>query len=347
MISDPESPEALAWAELQRRGTLRPRYLQGLEEEIAAELARCFDPFIFEQAIRPYGAIVAREMPHLARLGRIVDTTGLTPDVVRSLADGQSTFVLVVKDEPLQLLLTDERIDTEQDYASHAAWVDGLIICNNAEGTVRIVTVSSVTVVQGRRWIAKDLVFEAAEDIMEVVPASDSEVVRRLLEVTHHRLSPHRIGATLLYLLEETPRLTKRRDDGIPLEMLGVSVLNEAEESVLLHQVRYRDGAVLIARGGRLLASNVILRPTKASEQAVPPIGGTRHTSAARHTYDCPDVLAFVVSIDGPVTVFSDGLRIAQLKTTTPLVRPKTFERIAELCALRRAERGKGSRSDV
>ena len=83
---------------------------------------------------------------------------------------------------------------------------------------------------------------------------------------------------------------------------------------MLLHQVRYRDGAVLIDRDGRLLASNVILRPTKASEQAVPAMGGTRHTSAARHTYDCPDVLAFVVSIDGPVTVFSDGLRIADLK---------------------------------
>ena len=176
---------------------------------------------------------------------------------------------------------------------------------------------------------------------MEVVPASDGEVVRRLLEVTHHRLSPHRIGATLLYLLEDPPRPTKRRDDGISLEVLGVSVLNEAEEPVLLHQVRYRDGAVLIDRGGRLLASNVILRPTKASEQAVPPMGGTRHTSAARHTYDCPDVLAFVVSIDGPVTVFSDGLRIAQLRATMPLVSPKTSERIAELCALRRAERGK------
>jgi hypothetical protein len=52
-------------------------------------------------------------------------------------------------------------------------------------------------------------------------------------------------------------------------------------------------------------------------------------------------VLAFVVSIDGPVTVFSDGLRIAQLKATTPQVTPKTPERIAELCALRRAERRK------
>ncbi len=341
MISDPESAEALAWAELQRRGSVRSRYLQGLEEEIAAELARCFDPFIFEQAIRPYGAIVAREMPHLPRLGRVINTTGLTADVIRSLADGRSTFVLIVKGEPPQLLLMDERMDTDQDYASRAAWVDGLIICNSADGIVRIVTVSSVTLVEGRRWIAKDLVFEAAEDIMEVAPASNAEVVRRLLEVTHHRMSPHRIGATLLYLLEKTPRPTKRRDEGIWIEPLGVSVLNESEEPLLVHQVRYRDGAVLVDREGRLLASNVILRPTKASEQAVPPIGGTRHTSAARHTYDCPDVLAFVVSIDGPVTVFSDGLRIAQLKATRPLIAPKTPERIAELCALRRAERRK------
>jgi DNA integrity scanning protein DisA with diadenylate cyclase activity len=341
VIADPESPEALAWAELQRRGSIRPQYVQGLEEEIAGELARCFDPYVFEQAIRPYGAIVAREMPHLERLGRVIDTAGVAEDVIRSLADGQSTFVLVVKGEPLRLLLTHERMDTDQDYASHAAWVDGVIIGNDVDGTVRLVTVSSVTLVEGRRWIEKNLVFEAAEDIMEVVPASNSEVIRRLLEVTHHRISPHRIGATLLYLLEDTPRSTKRRDEGISLVSLGVSVLNDSEEPLLLHQVRYRDGAVLIGRRGQLLASNVILRPTKASEQAVPAMGGTRHTSAARHTYDCPDVIAFVVSIDGPVTVFSDGLRIAQLKATRPLVAPKTPERIAELCTLRRAERGK------
>ena len=320
---------------------MRPRYLEGLEEEIAAELARCLDPFVFEQSIRPYGAIVAREMPHLARLGRVVNTTGLPSDVIRSLADGQSTFVLVIKGEPLQLLLTDERMDTDQDYASHAAWVDGLIICNNANGLVRVVTVSSVTLVEGRHWIAKDLVIEAVDDVMEVVPACDSEVIRRLLEITHHRISPHRVGATLLYLLDEGARGSRRRDEGISLVPLSMSVLNESEEPILLHQVRYRDGAVLIDRGGRLLAANVILRPTKASELAVPPMGGTRHTSAARHTYDCPDVLAFVVSTDGPVTVFSDGLRIAELKAAMPPVAPKTPERIAELCALRRTQRGR------
>ena len=63
---------------------------------------------------------------------------------------------------------------------------------------------------------------------------------------------------------------------------------------------------------------------------------GTRHTSAARHTFDCPDVLAFVVSADGPVTVFSDGQRIADLKLRDPFA-AKTAQTIEALVALRRA----------
>ena len=343
MMPDAETPELLAWAELQRRGSIPPRYLKGLQDEISAELSRCLDPFVHEQYIRPYGAIVARETPHLDRLGKLVPTEGLGPDVVRSLADGHHSVVLNVKGEPLRLLLLNESMDTDQDYASHAVWVDGVIICNDAKGIVRIVTDSSVTLVEGRRWIAKDLVFEAAEDIVYVVPASDIHVVRRLLELTRHRISPHRVGATLLYLLEDHPRPTKRRDDGVALGALGLSVLNESEEPLWLHQVRYRDGALLIGHQGRLLAANVILRSSRSSERAVPPTGGTRHTSAARHTYDCPDVLAFVVSTDGPVTVFSDGQRIAELRVADPPVPPKTPERIAELIALRRAERASSS----
>jgi hypothetical protein len=338
-VHEPETPESLAWAELQRRGSIRPRYLKELRDEVSAELARCLDPFIHEQYIRPYGAIVSRETPHLDRLGKLVPTDGLDADVIRSLADGRHSVVLNVKGEPPRLLLLNESMDTDQDYASHAVWVDGVIICNDANGNVRIVTDSSVTLVEGRRWIAKDLVFEVAEDIVDVVPASDIHVVRRLLELTHHRISPYRVGATLVYLLQDRVRPTKRRDVGVALAALGLSVLNETDEPLWLHQVRYRDGALLVGHQGRLLAANVILRSSRASEQAVPSIGGTRHTSAARHTYDCPDVLAFVVSTDGPVTVFSDGKRIAELKVANPPVPPKTPARIAELTALRRAER--------
>jgi len=335
-MSDAESPESLAWAELQRRGSIRPRYLRNLEDEVSSELARCLDPFVHEQDIRPYGAIVAREMPHLDRLGRIVDTAGFSREVIRSLADGRHSLVLVVKGLPPQLLLLHERMDTDQDYASHAVWVDGVIICNDGAGTVRIVTDSSVTMVEGRRWMVKDLVYEAVDDIVQVVPAADGGVVRRLLELSHHRISPNKFGATLLYQLTAQPVTLRRRDEGIDVTALDLSVLSRADEPLLLHQARYRDGALIVGRDGRLLAVNVILRPTRASEQAVPTIKGTRHTSAARHTYDCPDVLAFVVSTDGPVTVFCDGQRIADLKR---VAFRKTIETITGLAAERRAER--------
>jgi len=304
----------IAWAELERRGSINPRYLNGIEAEIAAELARCFDPVIHEQDVRPYGAIVARERPNLEQLGRLLPTDGLADDIIHSLADGRQTLAVVVTDHPTELLLLTEPMDTEQDFASHAVWVDGVIISNDNRGVVRIITDSSITVVQGRRWMTKDLVYEAAEDIMQIVPSADPRVVRKLLELTHHRISPARIGTTILYRLGDAGAATKGRDAGVSLARVGLSVLDDGEHPILVHLARYHDGALLVGRDGRLEAVNVIMRPSSASERAVPAMKGTRHTSAARHSHDCPDVLAFVVSIDGPVTVFSGGQRVADLK---------------------------------
>src|SRR5918911_4706237 len=148
-----DCPESLAWAELQRRGSIRDRYVRGLHDEIAAELSQCLYPLVHEQAIRPYGVFVCREMPHVDRLGRVVNTDAVAPEVVRSLADGRHSVVLVVKGEPPRLLLLHETLITEQDYASHALWIDGVIICNDRKGVVRIVTDSSITSVEGRRWL--------------------------------------------------------------------------------------------------------------------------------------------------------------------------------------------------
>src|SRR5262249_52530401 len=143
-----DTPEALAWAELQHRGHIHPEHLEDLEREIAMELAHCFDPIVHEQDIRPYGAIVAREVPHVDRWRRVMLANGLPRDVLRSLADGRHTLLLVVKGHAPQLLALDDRVDTDQDYASHAVWVEGVIICNDRHGAVRIVTTSSVTLVE-------------------------------------------------------------------------------------------------------------------------------------------------------------------------------------------------------
>src|SRR5690348_7951176 len=95
-----DPPAALAWTELQRRGSIRPRYLKDLRDEVADELARCLDPVVHEQSVRPYGALICREIPHLEHLGRLLPVDGLAPDVLRSLADGRHSLMLVVKGRP-------------------------------------------------------------------------------------------------------------------------------------------------------------------------------------------------------------------------------------------------------
>ena len=68
MTRELETPESLAWGERRRRGSIPPRYLKNLQREVSRELARCLDPAMHEQVIRPYGAIVCRETPQLERI---------------------------------------------------------------------------------------------------------------------------------------------------------------------------------------------------------------------------------------------------------------------------------------
>lgn len=319
-----ESAEALAWAEFQRHASVGRKYLRGLERQFAMELARCLNPYIHERRVRGYGAMVVREVPELTHLGRLAETAGMSPDLLRSCADGRKAVSLVAGDGPPRLLVFDEEVDTDQDYATRAAWLEGLIVANDESGVVRIVTDASVTLVEGRRWLSKDLVFEAAEEVIGVVPAANPAIVRRLLELCHHWASPEKVGTILLYLLsdvsETEPHWALHRTSGVDLQSLGLSIEHESDRPLIQHQLKHRDGATVFGRDGRLTRVNVILEPTLGSIRAVREHTGTRHLSAARHTYDRPDVLAFVVSVDGPVTVFSDGRMISELKMRDSLL---------------------------
>jgi DNA integrity scanning protein DisA with diadenylate cyclase activity len=58
---------------------------------------------------------------------------------------------------------------------------------------------------------------------------------------------------------------------------------------------------------GTLCQLGVRLVPSLDAEDRVDPLGGTRHTSARRYSYDDPSALVVVISEDGPVTVFREG----------------------------------------
>jgi DNA integrity scanning protein DisA with diadenylate cyclase activity len=51
----------------------------------------------------------------------------------------------------------------------------------------------------------------------------------------------------------------------------------------------------------------VRLVPSTAAEENVEALGGTRHTSGRRYSYDDPRATVIAVSEDGPVSVLRNG----------------------------------------
>jgi DNA integrity scanning protein DisA with diadenylate cyclase activity len=47
--------------------------------------------------------------------------------------------------------------------------------------------------------------------------------------------------------------------------------------------------------------------PSTVAEEQVEPLGGTRHTSGRRYSYDDPTATVIAVSEDGPVSVLRNG----------------------------------------
>jgi hypothetical protein len=74
------------------------------------------------------------------------------------------------------------------------------------------------------------------------------------------------------------------------------------------------DRAVELGPSGELLRAGVALLGSREAHELVPTLGGTRHTSARRFSFDAPDSIVFVVSESGPVTVFADGGVEAQVR---------------------------------
>ena len=71
------------------------------------------------------------------------------------------------------------------------------------------------------------------------------------------------------------------------------------------------DLATLVSVDGTVTQFGVGLRSSEESEAAVHLDAGMRHRSAARYTWDHHHTVAFVVSEDGPVTLFRRGSNIA------------------------------------
>ena len=129
-------------------------------------------------------------------------------------------------------------------------------------------------------------------------------MLEALLEFAVHDLGSLGIGALLIYRpgAGPGPPVEERLPTPPTLRIGRASHL-----APLRHALAQIDGAVVFDADGVLRQLGVRLVPSKASEETVEALGGTRHTSGRRYSHDDPFATVIVVSEDGPVTVLRNG----------------------------------------
>ena len=96
---------------------------------------------------------------------------------------------------------------------------------------------------------------------------------------------------------------------GAAVEIPRLDLSHRAHFAALLNALSQYDRAALVDPGGTVSTVGVQLRSSERS-RTLGPYLGTRHTSALRFTADEPSTLVFVVSSNGPLSVFCRGERL-------------------------------------
>ena len=181
---------------------------------------------------------------------------------------------------------------------------EATIVQRHPAGTVRVVGPSGVHRWQGISWHHEPPVASWLEALTADSAEGDPAVLKAMLVFAVHDLGSLGIGALLVYRpdSEPGPPVEERLPEPPPLRVRQASHL-----APLRHALAQIDGAAIFDGEGILRQLGVRLVPSKASERTVDAMGGTRHTSGRRYSYDDRHATVIAVSEDGPVSVFRSG----------------------------------------
>ena len=228
--------------------------------------------------------------------------------VARLFADGLSSFLLRRSDGADEWMVFDRPAGSERDLVVLAELFDATIVQRHPAVGVRVVGSFGVLRWRDFRWHHEP----PARSLMHAVVTDDEhgapEVIEDLLKFAIHDLGSLRIGALLIYrpAADPGPTVEQRLPTPPPLRIRTPSQL-----APLRHALAQVDGAAVFDVEGVLRDLGVRLVPSDIAERNVRALRGTRHTSARRYSHDDPAATVIAVSDNGPVSVFRNGVVLA------------------------------------
>lgn len=299
--------EGLILKELALNGIHLDETLGLASGEVLSELTSTLTPGLHESRISSFGVIFA-DSDLLPVEARKLPLGHEHLSLARRLADGDRSFLLYEKARFYGLVFFPNSRATELELVRLISLLGGMIVQRNSDGVTKFFRNSGIVTHSNRSWFTKPHVREAARRTIQCVPGISRPVLNRILDLAFHILSPAlHTGATLVWHLrptgaEESP-------------VLNLSIMDERDAIAVCHLLSQIDGAAVLDHQGGLLQTGVHLKSSAKAAALIREYKGTRHTSAQRFSYDHSETLVITVSEDGPVTIFSDGASIADLRT--------------------------------
>ncbi|MDQ4130571.1 MAG: diadenylate cyclase [Actinomycetota bacterium] len=300
-----------------------PLPLDGPEAEaLLDEILYARQPATHERFVPRYGCVVfdhgaamwldsVRAQPSQ----RVVEAGGFEPAFLRRFADGRSSFLVREREEVKGLVCFDQTLEYESTLVELQQTSGALIVQRTGVGLVRICSPDAVVRWDGVKWQVKPRIWRFSPPVLHAVPQAASNILERLLEFCVQWVSPSQTGAILVwYLADVDPcdlpfvRISSARETPI------LYATERVDFGAMLSALGQMDGAAILSRDGRLTHLGAILEPSERAHELVAAIGGTRHTSARRFSFDEARSVVFVVSEAGAVSLFSDGARTALMR---------------------------------
>jgi hypothetical protein len=294
--------------------------LEGLTPVEIEELAFACRPPVHERQAPPYGAIVTRSRRRPKPTGASpVDRAGQgeavgrrdTPfsdlELARLFADGRFSFLVRPLKRGPRIRVFSRALGDELSL-TRLADAGASVIQRTSDGRVRLYRRARIYTREFGRWWSKPTATTYLGPVLQHLGDGRARTAQALLELCVHHLSPANVGATIVWNLggDQLGHL----DEVVAKTAPPMDVNDRESHPAIRAALSQFDRAALLDRSGTLTVLNVSLDvpppPTLRDQH-----WGTRHQSALSFSKAEPKSAVFVVSQDGPVSVFYRGEAIA------------------------------------
>lgn len=279
-------------------------------EMLLEEVDHALRPPVHERRVASTGTILEpRSDPATWASGTQLDITRKSLDrqplpAARRFADGLSSWIVRHTDGTTEWMVFDRPAGSERDLVVLAGVLGATLVQRHPAGPVRVIGRFGVLRWEGFDWHHEPPVAGWIDTVTACAIHGDPGVLEAMLEFAVHDLGSKGIGSLLVYRPDDEPgpAVEERLPTPPPLRIRRPTHL-----APLRHALAQVDGAAIFDADGVLRQLGVRLVPSKAAEQTVEALGGTRHTSGRRYSHDDPLATVIAVSEDGPVSVLRNG----------------------------------------